>query len=1057
MSGEHLKVSDHVLIRVIADGAFGTVWLARNTSLGTYRAVKIVARDSMEYVRDFQRELEGIQRFEPLSRQHPGLLCILHAGKADDDSYFYYVMELADDIEERQTFSELDYKPRTLSAELKRRGRIPAPEAAFWGAQLADGLQFLHAHELLHRDIKPENVLFVRGQVKIADPGLVAVMSPSRSRGGTVGYIAPDDRFSQHSDIYSLGKLLYVISTGKQPDEFPSLDEECTEFPDWPILKQLNLVYVRAASANQSERHRSAAQLRQDLLDVQAGGNPEETRRRLRRAKQFGLALAMLLALLALAFLQVQHQARIERARLVTSFLDTATDKQSKNDSISALPYLGEIFQSAADEPHFKELSRLWINSIWLSSPRLIHQWSLPRMVNRVAWSPNGEWIAAACSSGEILLMRPNSTVCQNLGVHVLGTNGVPALGLTFSPDGRWLASVGEDSRLRIWPIADSKAHPIEIPTPSPGQSVAFHPTKDFVAVACQGGQVLLGPCFQSPALTRILQDQGFLFSVAFRPDGKRLAAGGVSKAVFEYDLDSREVRKSQSLSWIYDLAYDRCGKSLVAATGNRAYLDPFLPSSSARLRHSALVNAVAFDPMGDCDDNRLLTASFDFTVRLWSCREDMESSTPIPTAGLASSVSFAPDGKRFVFSTRTGLIRLYELPQNSQDHGKNFFEVSRDSFHYAQLQGGNELVRFGVGGEELEARVTLPAGAMTRMRLNQNGSRVMVRQELQQPKRERFSLWDFDKGLLLAETNLLGQSICELSPRGDRMLLARTNGLWLWSSDKPTQKILDWSLESLDPVEIQFASGVDQATVGWGTEVAVLSLSTGELLAKWTTTFDVFTIDMHPSGKKVLVGESPPELNPGTNFVWDVATRTKVDTKGIPMGDGCYLVKYSPDGQVALLADEKFACVIYDFRTGTRRNLRQISAITTDANFSPDSKWVVTLTGERGGAIPVVQVWDVATGSPISPRFGVEPVRARVRFLNGGKSIVWVSASGHWLRWNLAPLEGSEQDLQDLCRLLSSHQVGSDLDDALSNSVLQELWTRLSGSHPKWFQGDGM
>src|SRR5436309_7316310 len=87
-------IPDHQLLRRIGGGSYGEVWLARN-KLGTLRAIKIVYRSTFEDARPFEREFKGIQKFEPISRSHEGLVDILQVGGTDD--YFYYVMELADD------------------------------------------------------------------------------------------------------------------------------------------------------------------------------------------------------------------------------------------------------------------------------------------------------------------------------------------------------------------------------------------------------------------------------------------------------------------------------------------------------------------------------------------------------------------------------------------------------------------------------------------------------------------------------------------------------------------------------------------------------------------------------------------------------------------------------------------------------------------------------------------------------------------------------------------------------------------------------------------------
>src|SRR5215471_9833821 len=93
-------IPDYELISRIGIGAYGDVWLARST-LGTFRAVKIVARGSFEHDQPFEREFKGIQRFEPISLTHESQVKILHVGRNDAAGYFYYVMELADDAAAR--------------------------------------------------------------------------------------------------------------------------------------------------------------------------------------------------------------------------------------------------------------------------------------------------------------------------------------------------------------------------------------------------------------------------------------------------------------------------------------------------------------------------------------------------------------------------------------------------------------------------------------------------------------------------------------------------------------------------------------------------------------------------------------------------------------------------------------------------------------------------------------------------------------------------------------------------------------------------------------------
>ena len=94
-------IPDHEVLRKIGGGAYGEVWLARGVT-GALRAVKVVWREDFEDARTFEREFEGILKFEPMSRDHPALVNILHVGRSPDGvSFYYYVMEVGDDVTSR--------------------------------------------------------------------------------------------------------------------------------------------------------------------------------------------------------------------------------------------------------------------------------------------------------------------------------------------------------------------------------------------------------------------------------------------------------------------------------------------------------------------------------------------------------------------------------------------------------------------------------------------------------------------------------------------------------------------------------------------------------------------------------------------------------------------------------------------------------------------------------------------------------------------------------------------------------------------------------------------
>ncbi len=265
---ERPQVPNHELVRVIGRGAYGEIWMARSLT-GALRAVKIVDRRTFENERSFEREFEGMARFEPISRSDAGFVDILHVGRDAGGHFFYYVMELADDVTGRQVEPD-EYVPKTLRTELRRRSRLLVAECLAIGLSLSRALGVLHGRGLVHRDIKPANVIFVGGVPKIADIGLVAA-SGEGSFVGTEGYVPPEGPGTVQADLFSLGKVLYEMAMGKDRLDFPALHSDLTKLPDKDGLIALNALLMKACAPDPRERYASAEELNEDLERLTAG------------------------------------------------------------------------------------------------------------------------------------------------------------------------------------------------------------------------------------------------------------------------------------------------------------------------------------------------------------------------------------------------------------------------------------------------------------------------------------------------------------------------------------------------------------------------------------------------------------------------------------------------------------------------------------------------------------------------------------------------------------------------------------------------------------------
>lgn len=259
------------------EGAYGKVWVVRN-AVNQWQALKVVYLSKFGNNKDpFDREFNGISRYKPISDRHPGLLRVDFVTRRRE-GYFYYVMELGDALVPGWEKDPSSYKPRDLvSVRAQAPGkRLPVRECIRIGIALSDALQFLHQQGLTHRDIKPQNIIFVKGQPKLADVGLTAEIRPEeaeRTFVGTPGYMPPPPERpgTVQADIYALGMVIYVMSTGRAPTFFPEIATTLVQNPTPEDFFPLNRVILTACDPDTKKRYKSAEELHQALLELEKG------------------------------------------------------------------------------------------------------------------------------------------------------------------------------------------------------------------------------------------------------------------------------------------------------------------------------------------------------------------------------------------------------------------------------------------------------------------------------------------------------------------------------------------------------------------------------------------------------------------------------------------------------------------------------------------------------------------------------------------------------------------------------------------------------------------
>ncbi len=459
-------IPDHEMLHVIGEGSYGEVWLARN-AVGTRRAVKVIHRERFDSARPFEREFTGLQKYEPVSRSHDGLVDVLQLGRNDAAGYFYYIMELADDA----AADGADYRPLTLRKAIDLAGRLAPEECVRHFIGLAGALDHLHRHGLIHRDVKPSNIIFVGGVAKLADIGLVAEMSESRSYVGTEGYIPPEGPGTGAADIFSLGKVLYESFTGQDRMNYPSLPVELRGGgPATQAALEVNAIALRACEPQPDKRYATAGQIAGDLALLQSGRSIKGLRliegrlRALRVAIIAGVGITAI-ALTAAWFSKRQARAESERAEKEQTLRERAEQSEertrgavfsqalalAKAECLS--PRMGRRFRAldaiaavAADHPDDAALRNAAITALALPDAR------------PAGTRPAGSCVDAAMrrlavpdKAGALQLYALGGTAAEDrLEGELPGSTGSHITG-PFSPDGRRLAAMMKDKSYLVW------------------------------------------------------------------------------------------------------------------------------------------------------------------------------------------------------------------------------------------------------------------------------------------------------------------------------------------------------------------------------------------------------------------------------------------------------------------------------------------------------------------------------------------------------------------------------------------------------------------------------
>jgi WD40 repeat protein/tRNA A-37 threonylcarbamoyl transferase component Bud32 len=643
------RLGDYELIRLLGQGAMGSVYEARQARLNRLVAIKMIRAGAFATdaeVQRFQNEATAVAQLD-----HPRIVPIHEVGKIGDCHYFSMKLIRGGSLAHR--LDAFRSNPRAAAGIV---------------VEVARGIQHAHERGILHRDLKPGNILLdEHDQPQVTDFGLAKRSSDDSSLTqsgailGTPSYMAPEQAAGRKglittlTDVYGLGAVLYALLTGHAPFVAETVIETIEQVRSRPPLpptrlnpqvsRDLETICLKCLEKEPIRRYASAEALADDLqrwLD----GQPIAARRVSARERAWmwcrrnPIVAGLLAASLLLAVGATWQWQRAEGLLLEAQYkessaaVDQALELCEQGKVATGMLRLAKVLETAprnADD--LKRAVRGNIAAWSPYSPRLINVLPNPTGVEFVAFTRDGG--TALTQSPERWARLWDAATGKPCGQPLRHQGAI--LDAVFNPDGQMVATAGEDGTARLWEVPSG--WPLGEPFRHDGQvrCVAFSPDGRLLLTGTNFAGQLWDITSHKP-LGKPFAAEGGVYAAAFLPDGRvavianvNMNGNGRSRL---WDLKAgRSIGQPMDFHRLRDvgrlhvqatvLACSSDGKRILtngagrSAPYNAQLCDAATGEVIKKLQHNGPVEAVAFSGNGKV----AITGSDDHTARIWDAR----------------------------------------------------------------------------------------------------------------------------------------------------------------------------------------------------------------------------------------------------------------------------------------------------------------------------------------------------------------------------------------------------------------------------------------------------
>jgi len=607
----------------------------------------------------------------------------------------------------------------------------------------------------------------------------------------------------------------------------------------------------------------------------------------------------------------------------------------------------------------------------------------------------------------------PELHMLLNISAH---PGGVP--GVAYSPDGRWIASMGAQQEVKLWDASSGELVRTFVGANEFSSSVAFSPDGNTLAAAFIT-QVVLWDTTSGEKIAILSGESvgttiGYNLGVgqiSFSPDGKYLATANMDGAPRIWDLDTYRKVMSLVAEMLPPKGIDYGPDGRFLATGGDEGIvrvwDAKQGTELLTLNLGGIIHRVSYSP----DGAYLAAASEDGSIKVWDAVTGENVSTPPRQSGMYD-ITFLADG-RLATAGQDGTTRVWD-PLS----GQQLLVLAGPTSTVISVAGSPDGKRIATGAYDGSLRIWDAAPGRELITIQEHDDIVWDVEYSPDGKRiasvsmdGTAKFWDADSGQLLmtlvkGSNPTDGLTSLAFSPDGEQIATGGLDGtVTLWDSHSGNKLGTLAGHNSL-VFDLAFSrDGARLASVAWNGTAKVWDLVSG----KEITTFSghgansfVSGVAFSADGKRVFTGADDKFVR-----IWDATSGREL---GVISGQEkeIYGVVLSPDGNLLAVSNQDGVITLWDANSLNKiRTLVGHAGLVNRIAFNGDGTRLASASFDR-----LAKVWDVATGEELASLYGNTGNVFGVSFSSDGNRLATAGADGtvriYTLRLN---------DLVDLAR----------------------------------------